>query len=73
MLHGSRKASSLEAFKSEISFEMQKIKDSRYCLFFSLFLMLVLAYRSLLSKICFNVIFILKRGKNEKNNNNWPP
>jgi hypothetical protein len=27
----------------------------------------------LLSKICFNVIFILKRGKNEKNNNNWPP
>jgi hypothetical protein len=56
-----------KAFKSEILLEMhKKIKDGSYCLLYSLFLTLVLACRSLLSKMCFNVIFLLKRSKKEK-------
>jgi hypothetical protein len=56
-----------KAFKPEILFEMQKkIKNGCYCLFYSLFHRWVLACRSWLSKMCFNVIFLLKRGKIEK-------
>ncbi len=45
---------------------MQKIKDGCYCLFYLLFLTLVLACRSYFSKMCFNVMFLLKRGKIKK-------
>ncbi len=64
-----------KAFKSEILFEMpKKIKDGCSCLFYSLFLMLVLAWPVEVSfqKCVLMLYFFLKEVK-LKNNNNWTP